>query len=299
MSSMTPMATTIDQTRAQVRAWREQGLTVGLVPTMGYLHEGHASLIERAAAECDRVVVSVFVNPTQFGVGEDLESYPRDIDHDRELCAASGADLVFHPEPEEMYFPDRSTTVHVAGVTEELCGRSRPIHFDGVCLVVAKLFNIVCPDRAYFGEKDAQQLLVVRRMVRDLSFGIEVVGCPIVRESDGLAKSSRNTYLSPAERAAAVVLSRSLAAGRALVESGERDATAVTDAVRAVLAEEPLADVEYVEIVSQDTVKPVSRIDGPVLCAIAVRIGKTRLIDNFFFNPDEDSADADAPAQEA
>lgn len=277
---------TIAEARERVRAWKREGLSIGLVPTMGYLHEGHQSLIERAARENDRVVVSVFVNPTQFGPDEDLESYPRDLDRDCAACAQAGAHLVFHPAPEEMYRPDRSTTVHVAGVSEELCGKSRPVHFDGVCLVVAKLFNIVAPDRAYFGEKDAQQLLVVRRMARDLSFGVDVVGCPIVREDDGLAKSSRNTYLAPEERAAATVLSRALAEGRALAEAGERSAEAVREAVLAALSEEPLARVEYVEIVDAGTARPTAVVDGPVLCALAARFGSTRLIDNFFYDPE-------------
>ncbi|MDO4290552.1 MAG: pantoate--beta-alanine ligase [Eggerthellaceae bacterium] len=284
---MTQVVTTIDEVRALVRTWRAQGDTVGLVPTMGYLHEGHASLITRSVAENARTVVSVFVNPTQFGPNEDLESYPRDLERDVALVEKCGADVVFHPTPEEMYFPDRCTTVHVEGLGKELCGKSRPIHFDGVCLVVSKLLNITTPDRAYFGQKDAQQLLIVRRMVRDLSMGVQVVGCPIVREEDGLAKSSRNTYLSAEERAAAVVLSKSLAAGRAVLEGGERSAAAVCDAVRAVLASEPLAAPEYVEVVSTDTVTPVERVEGEVLCAIAVRIGNTRLIDNFFYNPNE------------
>lgn len=286
MDDQMDLIETIAQARERVRAWRREGLSIGLVPTMGYLHEGHQSLIERAARENDRVVVSVFVNPTQFGPGEDLESYPRDLDHDCATCAKAGAHLVFHPAPEEMYCPDRSTTVHVAGVSEELCGKSRPVHFDGVCLVVAKLFNIVTPDRAYFGEKDAQQLLVVRRMARDLSFGVDVVGCPIVREDDGLAKSSRNTYLAPEERTAATVLSRALAEGRVLAQAGERSAEAVREAVLAALSEEPLARVEYVEIVDANAAQPTAVIDGPVLCALAARIGSTRLIDNFFYDPE-------------
>ncbi|WP_165056624.1 MULTISPECIES: pantoate--beta-alanine ligase [unclassified Adlercreutzia] len=282
---MTRIITTIAEVRQIVRDWRAAGQTVGLVPTMGYLHEGHQSLIERSVADNDRTVVSVFVNPTQFGPNEDLESYPRDLEHDRALAEATGADVIFHPTPAEMYYPDRRTTVHVDELGSELCGKSRPIHFDGVCLVVSKLLNIVTPDRAYFGQKDAQQLLIVRRMVRDLSFGVEIVGCPIVREADGLAKSSRNTYLSPEERAAAVVLSRSLSAGRAVLEGGERRASAVRQAVLDVLAAEPLAAPEYVEVVDTDDVNPVEAVEGKVLVAIAVRIGSTRLIDNFFFTP--------------
>lgn len=280
---MVEIVETIQQVRNQVAAWRREGLTVGLVPTMGFLHEGHQSLIRKAASDNDRVVVSVFVNPTQFGAGEDLESYPRDIEHDKKACEDAGASLVFHPSVDEMYYPNRSTTIHMADISEELCGKSRPIHFDGVCLVVNKLFNIVQPNRAYFGQKDAQQLLVVRRMVRDLNINVEVVGCPIIREEDGLAKSSRNTYLNEEERKAATVLYRALQAGKYLCEAGERNVSVVRATIAEVLAEEPLADPEYIEIVSTDTVKPVDRIEGEVLCALAVRIGKTRLIDNFFF----------------
>lgn len=280
---MVELVETITEVRDQVAQWRNEGLTIGLVPTMGYLHEGHQSLIRQAAQDNDRVVVSVFVNPTQFGVGEDLESYPRDIVHDKTACDQAGASLIFHPAVDEMYYPDRSTTIHMADISEELCGKSRPIHFDGVCLVVNKLFNIVQPDRAYFGQKDAQQLLVIRRMVRDLNINVEVIGCPIVREKDGLAKSSRNTYLNPEERKAATVLYRALSAGKHLCEAGERNTRVVRACIAEVLSEEPLADPEYIEIVSADTVKPVECIEGEVLCALAVRIGKTRLIDNFFF----------------
>lgn len=285
---MTIVAHTIAEVRQAVSKWRASGKTIGLVPTMGYLHEGHKSLIDQAVRENDCVVVSVFVNPTQFGPGEDLESYPRDFNHDLALCEDAQASLVFHPAPEELYYPDRSTTIHMAVLSEELCGKSRPIHFDGVCLVVAKLFNIVTPDRAYFGQKDAQQLLIIKRMVRDLNFPIDIIGCPIIREADGLAKSSRNTYLSERERAAAVVLSQAIAYGQKLASSGESDSSAITQAMRDILAKEPLADVEYVEIVSQENIKPiVGRINEPILCALAVRIGKTRLIDNFFFNPND------------
>lgn len=209
----------IKRVREQVREWRKAGLTVGLVPTMGYLHEGHKSLIDKAVEQNDKVVVSVFVNPMQFGPTEDLESYPRDMDRDAALCEKAGASLIFHPEPEEMYDDNFSSFVDMNTLTGGLCGKTRPIHFRGVCTVVAKLFNIVTPDRAYFGQKDAQQLAVIRHMVNDLSFGIEIVGCPIIREEDGLAKSSRNTYLSEDERKAALVLSRSLKEGRKLVDA--------------------------------------------------------------------------------
>lgn len=271
----------IKRVREQVREWRKEGLTVGLVPTMGYLHEGHKSLIDKAVAQNDKVVVSVFVNPMQFGPTEDLESYPRDMDRDAALCEKAGAALIFHPEPEEMYDDNFSSFVDMNTLTGGLCGKTRPIHFRGVCTVVAKLFNIVTPDRAYFGQKDAQQLAVIRHMVNDLSFGIEIVGCPIIREEDGLAKSSRNTYLSEEERKAALVLSRSLKEGRKLVDAGEKDAAKVKKEITDIIEKEPLAKIDYVEVVDWNTLEPVDKIDGSILTAIAVYIGKTRLIDNF------------------
>lgn len=272
---------TIQEVREQVKAWRKEGLTVGLVPTMGYLHEGHKSLIDRAVAENDKVVVSVFVNPMQFGPKEDLASYPRDLDRDAALCQDAGAALIFHPQPEEMYHDDFSSFVDMNTLTGGLCGKTRPIHFRGVCTVVSKLFNIVVPDKAYFGQKDAQQLAVIRHMVSDLNFGIEIVGCPIIREEDGLAKSSRNTYLSQEERQAALILSSSLKEGKKLAEEGEKDASKVRQAILAKLQTEPLAKVDYVEVVDWNTLEPVEKIQGPILTAIAVYIGKTRLIDNF------------------
>ncbi len=271
----------IKRVREQVREWRKEGLTVGLVPTMGYLHEGHKSLIDKAVEQNDKVVVSVFVNPMQFGPTEDLESYPRDMDRDAALCEKAGAALIFHPESEEMYDDNFSSFVDMNTLTGGLCGKTRPIHFRGVCTVVAKLFNIVTPDRAYFGQKDAQQLAVIRHMVNDLSFGIEIVGCPIIREEDGLAKSSRNTYLSEDERKAALVLSRSLKEGKKLVDDGEKDAAKVKKTITDIIEKEPLAKIDYVEVVDWNTLEPVEKIDGPILTAIAVYIGKTRLIDNF------------------
>ena len=271
----------IKRVREQVREWRKEGLTVGLVPTMGYLHEGHKSLIDKAVEQNDKVVVSVFVNPMQFGPTEDLESYPRDMDRDAALCEKAGAALIFHPEPEEMYDDNFSSFVDMNTLTGGLCGKTRPIHFRGVCTVVAKLFNIVTPDRAYFGQKDAQQLAVISHMVNDLSFGIEIVGCPIIREEDGLAKSSRNTYLSEDERKAALVLSRSLKEGKKLVDDGEKDAAKVKKTITDIIEKEPLAKIDYVEVVDWNTLEPVEKIDGPILTAIAVYIGKTRLIDNF------------------
>lgn len=241
------VVSSVAEVRAQVKEWRRLGLSVGLVPTMGYLHEGHKSLIVRAVAENDRVVVSDFVNPIQFGPSEDLESYPRDIEADARLCESAGAHLVFLPRPEDMYAPDFCTYVDMRGLTEGLCGKTRPTHFRGVCTVVSKLFHIVTPDRAYFGQKDAQQLAVIRRMVRDLNFDITIVGCPIVREKDGLAKSSRNTYLNAEERKAAVVLSRAVELGRSMMEKGERSASVVLSAMKGLIEKEPLARIDYVE----------------------------------------------------
>ncbi|MCR5201955.1 MAG: pantoate--beta-alanine ligase [Lachnospiraceae bacterium] len=272
---------TIKEVRDQVREWRKEGLSVGLVPTMGYLHEGHESLILKAVKDNDRVVVSDFVNPMQFGPTEDLATYPRDLDHDARLVENAGADLIFNPEPEEMYLDDFSSFVDMSTLTGGLCGKTRPIHFRGVCTVVSKLFNIVTPDRAYFGEKDAQQLAVIKHMVSDLSYGIEIVGCPIIREADGLAKSSRNTYLSEEERKAALVLSKSLFEEKKKIEEGLKDVKTIVSDIRTNIEKEPLAKIDYVEVVSWPDLKAKETVDGQVLCAIAVYIGKTRLIDNF------------------
>ena len=277
------IAYTVEDVKSQVRQWKKEGLTVGLVPTMGYLHEGHESLVKRAVAENDRVVVSVFLNPTQFAPNEDLASYPRDFEADTKLCEGAGAALVFHPEPSEMYAEDACTFVDMTAVTKELCGKSRPIHFRGVCTVVNKLMNISMADRAYFGQKDAQQLAVIRRMVRDLNMNVEVVGCPIIREPDGLAKSSRNTYLSEEERKAGLVLSQAVKLGQKLVAEGEKSAATVTGAMSELISAEPLAKIDYVSMVSWDSIEPVETIEGPVLVAMAVYIGKTRLIDNFIY----------------
>ena len=275
------IATTIAQVRAQVAAWKKEGLTVGLVPTMGYLHEGHASLVDEAVRQCDRVVASDFVNPTQFGPNEDLEAYPRDFDRDCALLEEHGCAMVFHPAVEEMYAPGAATYVEIlSDMPKQLCGKTRPIHFRGVCTVVSKLFNIVTPDKAFFGQKDAQQLAIIRQMVRDLSYGIEIVGCPIVREADGLAKSSRNTYLSEAERQAALVLSESVFLGQKMVAEGETDANKIVAAMTEHIQAQPLAKIDYVSAVDGVTMDPVDRIAGTVLVAMAVYIGKTRLIDN-------------------
>lgn len=275
------IATTINEVRANVKAWKKEGLSVGFVPTMGYLHEGHGSLISRARAENDKVVVSIFVNPMQFGPGEDLESYPRDLDKDSAYCESLGADLIFHPEPEEMYTDGFCSYVDMSVLTEELCGLSRPVHFRGVCTVVNKLFNIVQPDRAYFGQKDAQQLAIIKRMVQDLNMDLEIIGCPIVREEDGLAKSSRNTYLSAGERQAALVLSRAVKLGQELAAGGETDAKKIVSEMRAFIEKEPLARIDYVKAVDGLTMRQIDTVKSPMLVALAVYIGKTRLIDNF------------------
>ncbi|MBR5635502.1 MAG: pantoate--beta-alanine ligase [Pseudobutyrivibrio sp.] len=275
-------ATTIKEVKDNVREWKKAGLSIGLVPTMGYLHEGHASLIERARRECDRVIVSDFVNPIQFGPKEDLATYPRDFDADCKLCEGLGADLIFHPEPSEMYLDGFHSYVGVDTLSTELCGKSRPIHFNGVCAVVSKLFNITEADKAYFGQKDAQQLAIVKRMVRDLNFNIEIIGCPIIREEDGLAKSSRNTYLNEDERKKALILHKALTKGEEMVRSGETDASKVKQTVRDIIESEPLARVDYVEIVDWNELQKVDKIDGPILTAVAVYMGeKVRLIDNF------------------
>lgn len=279
---MIKVVSTVEETRAQVKEWRKQGLTVGLVPTMGYLHEGHQSLIKKAVEENDKVVVSVFVNPIQFAPNEDLETYPRDLEADTKLCDSTGADLIFHPAPAEMYPEGFSTHIQMDNLTKELCGKTRPTHFGGVCTVVGKLFNIVQPDKAYFGQKDAQQLAIIKRMVKDLNFDIEIVGCPIIREPDGLAKSSRNTYLNADERKAALILSKSIELGKQLVADGERDAQTVIKAMTDKINTESLAKIDYVNVVDALNIEPLETLRGEVLVAIAVYIGKTRLIDNFF-----------------
>ena len=272
---------TIEEVRNITSQWRAEGMSVGLVPTMGFLHEGHKSLIDRAVSENDRVVVSDFVNPTQFGPSEDLEAYPRDINRDAELCEKAGAALIFNPEPSEMYYDDCEAYVNINSLSDELCGKSRPIHFKGVCTVVSKLFNIVKPDRAYFGQKDAQQLAIIKRMVRDLNFDVQIVGCPIIREADGLAKSSRNTYLGSEERKAALILSKAVKLGEDMAKSGENDAEKIVSKMKELINTEPMARIDYVEAVDAISIKPVKKMDGAVLVAMAVYIGKTSLIDNF------------------
>ena len=273
---------TVAELRDEVTAAKAQGLTIGLVPTMGALHEGHASLIAAANKENDFVVVSVFVNPTQFGPNEDLDAYPRTLESDCKLAERMGANVVFAPSPKEMYPSADDTWVEVTGdITKVLCGRTRPIHFRGVTTVVTKLFNLAQPDRAYFGQKDAQQVEVLKRMVKDLFFPLQLRVMPIIREADGLAKSSRNTYLSQEEHTAALVLSRSLKAAKAMYEAGERDAAKITAAVTADIEKEPMSNIDYVEIYALPGLEPVSNpMVGSNLLAVAVKFGTTRLIDN-------------------
>lgn len=265
-----------------IKEWKVEGLTIGFVPTMGYLHEGHQSLM-KLAGENDKVVVSIFVNPIQFGPEEDFDSYPRNFENDCKVCMENKVDLLFHPDVQEMYAKDFTTFVDMTGPTEELCGLSRPGHFRGVCTVVNKLFHIVNPDKAYFGQKDAQQLAVIRRMVRDLNMNVEVVGAPIIRENDGLAMSSRNKYLSKEERKAALILSQTIKLGKALVQSGEKNVDVIVEKMQSNLKKEPLAKIDYVKIVDASSMEIVKKVDRPILTAMAVYIGKTRLIDNFIY----------------
>ncbi len=275
-------ATRIDQVREAVSQWKSQGKSIGLVPTMGYLHRGHGSLVKKAAEENDVVIVSNFVNPTQFGKNEDLNSYPRDLDADCKLCESLGADLMFCPQPQEMY-DNPLAFVNIDLLSQWLCGKSRPVHFRGVCTVVTKLFNITKADRAYFGEKDAQQLLIIRKMVKDLNFDVEVVGCPIVRETDGLAMSSRNAYLNEQERKAAKCLSKSIELGKSKIKKG-MIAQELKDYMKEAIEREPLAEIDYLEVVDLNTLQPVDRIDESVLVAMAVNFDKARLLDNFMFH---------------
>lgn len=273
----------IEDVRNTVKEWKKQGLSVGFVPTMGYLHDGHQSLIKKAYEENDRIVVSIFVNPMQFGPTEDLDTYPRDLERDSKICKDAGANLIFHPEDKEMYKDDFLTFVDVNGLTEGLCAKSRPIHFRGVCTVVTKLLNIVYPDRIYFGQKDAQQLAIIKRMVRDLNIDVEVIGCPIVREEDGLARSSRNVYLSTEERKAATILNKSLSKAKTLIENGEKSSEVIINQIKETINSEPLARIDYVEVVDSLSMEKVKYIEKSVLVAMAVYIGKTRLIDNFIY----------------
>jgi len=265
----------------EIRALRQQlGGSVGFVPTMGYLHEGHLALVKRARVENSTVIVSIYVNPTQFGPREDFGAYPRELNRDLELLREEGVDIVFVPSDDEMYPPEFSSWVDVEKVTERLEGASRPGHFRGVATVVAKLFNIVQPTRAYFGQKDAQQVVVIKRMAADLNMGIEIVVVPTVRESDGLAMSSRNIYLSPREREAATILFKALTLARQLSQGGEKDAEKIRRQMTSLIQKEPLAQIDYVSIADPETLEELNLIDCTALASLAVRIGKTRLIDN-------------------
>jgi len=275
---------TIAETRAALARARAQGRRIGFVPTMGYLHEGHLRLIDIARQHSDFVVVSIFVNPTQFGPHEDFASYPRDFERDRKLCEARGADLIFAPEVSEMY-PERSLiTFQIEKLADRLCGARRPGHFNGVVLVVSKLFNIVRPDIAVFGQKDAQQLIIIKRLVQDLNFPVRIISAPTVREPDGLAMSSRNVYLSPTQRAQSTVLYRALQKAKALIESGERDAKRVIAEMERVIATASEAKIDYIEIVRVSDLQPIEKLDGLVLIALAVYFGKARLIDNIILD---------------
>ena len=275
------IARTIEEARKHVQEWKARGCTIGLCPTMGYLHEGHLSLMQASKQDNDITVASIFVNPMQFGPTEDLAKYPRDFERDCRMLEAEGVDMVFAPEPGEMYLDDFCTFVDMTVVSEGLCGRSRPVMFRGVCTVLTKLINIIYPNRMYMGKKDCQQLAVVRRMVRDLNFNLEVVGCATVREEDGLAKSSRNSYLNQEEREAARVLSRTLRAAQEKIAAGQTDSRQLIDFMTAELSKEPMADIDYVEVVDGLTMQPIPEVREGDVIAIAVRIGTTRLIDNF------------------
>ena len=272
---------TISELKDTLKPYRKEGKSIGLVPTMGFLHKGHASLIKKAVEDNDIVVVSDFVNPIQFGPNEDLESYPRDINADSKLCEEIGADFIFNPEPSEMY-RDKKAFVDIEGLSDNLCGAKRPGHFRGVCTVCTKLFNIVGPDRAYFGQKDAQQLSIIKKLVLDLNIPVEIVPVPIVREDDGLAMSSRNTYLSKEERKAALCLSKAIFTGEKMAKDGS-SLEKVLEKMTEIIKTEKLAKIDYISAVDLETIENVENFNQDTLVAIAVYIGKTRLIDNFIY----------------
>lgn len=267
--------------RKRIKELKRRGKTIGLVPTMGFLHEGHESLLRKCREDNDIAVTSNFVNPTQFAPNEDLATYPRNFEKDAKICEDIGIDIIFHPEPSEMYH-DPCTYVNIEKLSTNLCGKSRPIHFRGVCTVVSKLFNIVTPDRAYFGQKDAQQLAIIKKMVEDLNFDVEIIGCPIIREKDGLAKSSRNEYLNDDERISALILSKALNKAKEIIK---KDMTSheIIKVIEDMIKTEKRAKIDYIEIVNIKDMQKVEKIDRTVLVAIAVFIGKIRLIDNFIF----------------
>nr|WP_134113588.1 pantoate--beta-alanine ligase [Hypnocyclicus thermotrophus] len=271
----------IDELRKILKEYRRNNQTIGFVPTMGYLHEGHASLIKRSSSENEITIVSIFVNPIQFGPNEDLDKYPRDLERDKKVAFENGADIIFHPKVNEMYPEKLYTFVNVENLDKELCGAKREGHFKGVATVVTKLFNIVNPDKAYFGKKDAQQLAIIKKMVKDMNFDIEIIGCDIIREKDGLAKSSRNSYLKPKERKAATILKKTLDKIKEMLDNKETDVKKIINLAIKNIEKEPLAKIDYVEIVDLYTLEKVNKIETDVLVAMAVYIGKTRLIDNF------------------
>ncbi|PLX69798.1 MAG: pantoate--beta-alanine ligase [Denitrovibrio sp.] len=273
----------IKDTKAEIKRLKGAGKSIGMVPTMGFLHEGHMSLVNKSVSENDVTVVSIFVNPTQFGPNEDLEAYPRDFDRDRDMLNKAGADIIFFPTPTDIYPENYLTTIKLTGVTENLCGLSRPGHFDGVSTIVCKLFNIMSPDRAYFGSKDYQQLQVIKSMVRDLNMDVEVIGMPIIREADGLALSSRNVYLKDEERGAALSLSKSFNLVESLIKDGERDAKAIRNKVIDFIHSHANTNVDYVELVHPEMISSLETIDGDFVLALAVKVGKARLIDNKYF----------------
>ncbi len=274
------IVTTVDELKERIRSWKKEGRRIGFVPTMGYLHEGHLSLVRESKKRSDVTVVSIFVNPKQFGPAEDYQIYPRDLERDRQLLENEGVDLIFYPSVEQMYPEGYRTYVEVEGLQDKLCGRSRPGHFRGVCTVVLKLFNLVEPDEAYFGWKDAQQVIIIKKMVEDLNLPVKIVPLPLVRDHDGLALSSRNTYLNTQERQAALVLKKSLDLAEQLINSGEKDAVAIRQKMIELISSEPLARIDYVEIVDLKNLDPLEKIEGEALVALAVYIGRTRLIDN-------------------
>src|SRR5699024_8551754 len=271
----------IDELREILKPYRKEGKTIGLIPTMGFLHKGHASLIKKAVEDNDIVVVSDFVNPIQFGPNEDLETYPRDIEADSKLCEEIGADFIFNPEPSEMYH-DKKAFVDIESLSDKLCGAKRPGHFRGVCTVCTKLFNIVGPDRAYFGQKDAQQLAIIKKLVLDLNIPVEIIPVPIVREDDGLAMSSRNTYLNKEERKAALCLSKAIFEGKKMAADGY-EVDRVLDKMTEIIKAESLAKIDYISAVNLETIEDVKTFNQDTLVALAVYIGKTKLIDNFIY----------------
>lgn len=275
--------TQISDIKAEIKKLKSEGKSIGFVPTMGFLHEGHISLIDKSVMENDITVASIFVNPTQFGPAEDLSAYPRDFERDCKMLESANTDIIFYPSPSEMYGEGFCTSVSLKGITDVLCGISRPVHFSGVATVVTKLFNIVSPDRAYFGEKDFQQLQVIKRMVKDLNMDTEVVGMPIIREADGLAKSSRNVYLSPEERVSALALSKSFSVVQSLLDKDERNTDFIKNAVADFIKGFSFTRIDYIEIVSPESLQPLDEVNGDFVIALAVYVGKARLIDNRYF----------------